>query len=63
MTNENKQALLILSKQQIKDFTETLNYEMSKIQINISKEDFEKLSDLSNRINNKVDQLKVLMVL
>ncbi len=63
MTNENKQVLLQLSKKQITDFTEALNYEISKIQINISKEDFEKLSDLSNKINNKVEQLKVLMVL
>jgi hypothetical protein len=61
MTNENKQVLLQLSKKQITDFTEALNYEISKIQINISKEDFEKLSDLSNKINNKVEQLKVLI--
>lgn len=54
--------LLELSKKQIIDFTETLNLEMSKIQMNISKEDFEKLSELSIKINNKINQLKALIL-
>jgi hypothetical protein len=62
MKNEEKEMLLELSKKQIIDFTETLNHEMSKIQMNISKEDFEKLSELSIKINNKIDQLKALIL-
>jgi hypothetical protein len=62
MNNENKQMLLDLGKKEIKNLTETLNYEISKIQINISKEDLEKLSQLSIKINDRIEQLKTILI-
>lgn len=58
MKKDDKQMLLELSKQLITKIIENLNSEMSKIDINLSEEDFEKLFQLNKEINERLEQMK-----
>lgn len=58
MKKNDKQMLLELSKQLITKIIENLNSEMSKIDINLSEEDLEKLFQLNKEIKERLEQMK-----